>query len=606
MSLSTFDHKTFLKTLTEKPGVYRMIDAEAKVLYVGKARNLRNRVSSYFRASGLQTKTMAMVSKIETIDVTATNSETEALLLEQSLIKSETPPYNILLRDDKSYPYIHLSSADKFPRLALHRGKKSKKGEFFGPYPSAYAVRESIHILQKLFKIRQCTDTYFKNRSRPCLQYQIKRCSAPCTGLIDEEAYEGDISRARLFLAGKSRRVLDQFKKAMKKASDERNYEVAAEYRDQILQLRKIQEEQFVLNEAGDVDVFGLAERLGTVCVQLIFIRKGKMLGQRTYYPKDGLELSAEQVMEAFLSQYYFGGSTMEVPGMILTSHAIDEKTMLERALAQKAQKKVQLLSKVRSKRAEWIRLAVENAELNLNAYQMNKENVFSRFEGLQTVLSLEEMPERLECFDVSHTMGEATVASCVVFDQGGPLKTDYRRFNIEGVTPGDDYAATEQALRRRYSRLKKEDSILPDLLIIDGGKGQIGRAVKVLAELELPQIKILGIAKGPDRKAGLEKFYSGGKEIVFDSRSSASQLLQHIRDEAHRFAIAGHRNRRQRARTLSELESIEGVGPKRRRQLLTHFGGISGVKGASELEIAKVQGISHAIAREIYQTLHG
>jgi excinuclease ABC subunit C len=606
MSTSKFDHKSFLETLTQKPGVYRMIDAEARILYVGKARNLKNRVTSYFRASGLQTKTIAMVSKITDIQVTATSSETEALLLEQSLIKSEKPPYNILLRDDKSYPYIFLSSDNEFPRLSLHRGKKKKKGEFFGPYPSAYAVRESIQILQKLFKIRQCNDTYFKNRSRPCLQYQIKRCSGPCTGLIDKDTYEADIRMARLFLAGKSRQVLDEFKQAMKEASETLNYEVAAEYRDQILHLRRIQEEQFVLHESGDVDVFGLAEQVGSVCVQVIYIRKGKMLGQRTYYPKDDLELAPEQVMEAFLSQYYFGGSTMEVPSTVLVSHAVNEKVMLERALTDKAQKKVQLLSKVRSKRAEWVRMAVENAELNLNSYQVNKENVYSRFENLQIALKLKEMPERMECFDVSHTMGEATVASCVVFDQGGPLKTDYRRFNIEGVAPGDDYAATEQALRRRYSRLKKEEAILPELLIIDGGLGQISRANKVLSDLELPQIKVLGIAKGPDRKAGLEKFYWSGLEVSFHSYSSASQLLQHIRDEAHRFAIAGHRSRRARARSVSELESIEGIGPKRRRQLLTHFGGIAGVKGASEQEIAKVQGISHAIARDIYQTLHG
>lgn len=606
MSENKFDHKSFLETLTQKPGVYRMIDSETKILYVGKARNLKNRVTSYFRSSGLQTKTMAMVSKIADIQVTATNSETEALLLEQSLIKSEKPPYNILLRDDKSYPYIYLSSEDDFPRLSLHRGKKKKKGEFFGPYPSAYAVRESIQILQKLFKIRQCNDTYFKNRSRPCLQYQIKRCSGPCTGLIEKDQYHADIRMARLFLAGRSHQVLDEFKGAMKVASESLDYEQAAEYRDQILHLRRIQEEQFVHSESGDVDVFGLAEHLGAVCLQVIYIRKGKMLGQRTYYPKDHLELAPEKVMEAFLSQYYFGGSTMEVPTTILVSHAISEKAILERALSDKAKRKVQLLSKVRSKRAEWIRMAVENAELNLNTYQLNKENVYSRFEDLQKALKLRELPERLECFDVSHTMGEATVASCVVFDHGGPLKTDYRRFNIEGVVPGDDYEATEQALRRRYSRLKKEEAVLPDLLVIDGGRGQISRAIKVLKDLELPQIKILGIAKGPDRKAGLEKFYSSGIEVSFGSHLAASQLLQHIRDEAHRFAIAGHRNRRQRARSVSELESIDGIGPKRRRQLLTHFGGLSGVKGASEQEIAKVQGISHAIARDIYQTLHG
>ena len=605
MSTPVFDSKNFLASLTKKPGVYRMIDAEGAILYVGKARNLKSRVSSYFRASGLQTKTMAMISKVVSVEVTATNSETEALLLEQSLIKSEKPPYNILLRDDKSYPYVFLSSKDDFPRLSLHRGKKSKKGEFFGPYPSAYAVRESIQILQKLFKIRQCNDTYFKNRSRPCLQYQIKRCSAPCTLKIDKESYAADIERARLFLKGKSRQVLDEFKQAMKDASDSMNYELAAEYRDQILHLRKIQEEQFVTHESGDVDVFGLVENLGAICVQVIYIRKGKMLGQRTYYPKDNLGLAPERALEAFLSQYYFGSGSMELPATVLISHAIHEKGILEKALSENARRKVQVLSNVRSKRAEWIRMAVENAELNLNTYQLNKENIFSRFEDLMKLLNLDEIPERLECFDVSHTMGEATVASCVVFDHGGPLKTDYRRFNIKDVKAGDDYAATEQALRRRYSRLKSEEAVLPDVLVIDGGSGQIKRAEKVLDELQLQQIVILGIAKGPDRKAGLEKYVYGGFDLDLGEYASASQLLQHIRDEAHRFAIAGHRNQRQRARTMSELESIDGVGPKRRRQLLTHFGSLAGVKGASEQEIAKVDGISHAIAREIYQTLH-
>ena len=605
MSTTVFDSKNFLASLTKKPGVYRMIDAEGAILYVGKARNLKSRVSSYFRASGLQTKTMAMIAKVVSVEVTATNSETEALLLEQSLIKSEKPPYNILLRDDKSYPYVFLSSKDDFPRLSLHRGKKSKKGEFFGPYPSAYAVRESIQILQKLFKIRQCNDTYFKNRSRPCLQYQIKRCSAPCTLKIDKESYAADIERARLFLKGKSRQVLDEFKQAMKDASDSMNYELAAEYRDQILHLRKIQEEQFVTHESGDVDVFGLAENLGAICVQVIYIRKGKMLGQRTYYPKDNLGLAPERALEAFLSQYYFGSGSMEFPATVLISHAIHEKGILEKALSESALRKVQVLSNVRSKRAEWIRMAVENAELNLNTYQLNKENIFSRFEDLMKLLNLDEIPERLECFDVSHTMGEATVASCVVFDHGGPLKTDYRRFNIKDVKAGDDYAATEQALRRRYSRLKSEEAVLPDVLVIDGGSGHIKRAEKVLDELQLQQIVILGIAKGPDRKAGLEKYVYGGFDLDLGDYASASQLLQHIRDEAHRFAIAGHRNQRQRARTMSELESIDGVGPKRRRQLLTHFGSLAGVKGASEQEIAKVDGISHAIAREIYQTLH-
>ena len=601
MSTPVFDSKNFLASLTKKPGVYRMIDAEGAILYVGKARNLKSRVSSYFRASGLQTKTMAMISKVVSVEVTATNSETEALLLEQSLIKSEKPPYNILLRDDKSYPYVFLSSKDDFPRLSLHRGKKSKKGEFFGPYPSAYAVRESIQILQKLFKIRQCNDTYFKNRSRPCLQYQIKRCSAPCTLKIDKESYAADIERARLFLKGMSRQVLDEFKQAMKDASDSMNYELAAEYRDQILHLRKIQEEQFVTHESGDVDVFGLAENLGAICVQVIYIRKGKMLGQRTYYPKDNLALAPERALEAFLSQYYFGSGSMELPATVLISHAIHEKGILEKALSENARRKVQVLSSVRSKRAEWIRMAVENAELNLNTYQLNKENIFSRFEDLMKLLNLDEIPERLECFDVSHTMGEATVASCVVFDQGGPLKTDYRRFNIKDVKAGDDYAATEQALRRRYSRLKSEEAVLPDVLVIDGGSGQIKRAGKVLDELQLQQIVILGIAKGPERKAGLEKYVYGGFDLDLGDYASASQRLQHIRDEAHRFAINNHRIKRKNNLFSSQIDNIENIGPKRKKSLLLYFGSVNELKNAKLDKIEQVPGISKKVAKTIY-----
>ncbi len=600
-----FDAETFLKTLTKKPGVYRMIGADEEILYVGKARNLKNRVTSYFRAAGLQAKTMAMVAKIQRIDVTITQSETEALLLEQSLIKQERPPYNIVLRDDKSYPYIYLTNHPEYPRLTFHRGAKKRGGKYFGPFPSAYAVRDSLNILQRLFQLRNCDDSYFKNRSRPCLQYQIKRCSGPCVGLVSAQDYQEDVDLAVMFLEGKSQHVLDTFKANMDQASQTLNFERAARYRDQITRLRKVQENQYVHGEGGDVDVFALATGSGVYCIQTLFIRGGRMLGQRTFYPRNELELAPEAVMEAFISQYYLAARNRDVPKTVILSHVGEDKGLLTQALSDQSQRKVQVLSGVRGQRARWLQLALENAQMSLQAYLSDRRNMFARFVDLQDVLQLETMPERLECFDISHTSGEATVASCVVFDTSGPLKSDYRRFNIEDITPGDDYAAMEQALQRRYRRLKKGEGKLPDLLVIDGGPGQVGKALQVLSELQVDEVQILGIAKGPDRKVGLERFFLGEEEIPLDGQSSAAHLLQHIRDEAHRFAITGHRQRRQKQRTQSELEEISGVGPKRRRELLTHFGGLAGLKGASREEMAKVPGISRKLAEQIYAQLH-
>jgi excinuclease ABC subunit C len=605
MSEPSFDAESFLKTLTKKPGVYRMIDADDGVLYVGKARNLKNRVTSYFRASGLQAKTMAMVAKIARIEVTATNSETEALLLEQSLIKAERPPYNVVLRDDKSYPYIYLTDHADYPRLTFHRGAKRKTGRYFGPFPSAYAVRDSINILQKVFQLRHCNDSFFKNRSRPCLQYQIRRCSAPCVSHIDPAAYQDDVEMATLFLEGKSQDVLDAFKTKMADAAENLDYERAARYRDQIAHLRKVQENQYVHGAGGDVDIFGLAEGSGICCIQAMFVRAGRMLGQRTFYPRNELGLPPTEFLDAFLSQYYLASSGRDVPKTVVVSHAGDDRELLADALAEKRKTKVEVVADVRGQRAQWLRLAVENASLNLQSYLADKRNMFARFVELQDALALDTMPQRLECFDISHTMGEATVASCVVFDSNGPLKSDYRRFNIEDITAGDDYAAMEQALRRRYTRIKRGEGQLPDVLIIDGGPGQIRQAIDVLDELQVDDVQILGIAKGPDRKAGLEKFYLETTELEIAPHSGAAHLLQHIRDEAHRFAITGHRQRRHKQRTTSELEHIDGVGPKRRRQLLTHFGGLPAIKGASIDELAKVPGISRTLAQEIYRSLH-
>ena len=605
MSEAGFDHDSYLKTLPRKPGVYRMVDAEKNVLYVGKARNLKNRVGSYFRASGLTTKTMALVSRIADIGITVTNSETEALLLEQSLIKEERPPYNIVLRDDKSYPYIYLTDHTEFPRLTFHRGAKRRTGRYFGPFPSAGAVRDSLNILQKLFRLRHCEDTFFKNRSRPCLQYQIQRCSGPCVGLVEPEQYVEDVELAIMFLEGKSNDVLDHFKQRMEESAADLDFERAAKYRDQIAHLRRVQEQQYVHAAEGDVDVFAVAESTGVICVQGLFVRGGRMIGNRTWFPKNELGLPDAELLSAFLAQYYFAGRDRDLPRTLITAVDLADQEVLALALTEQAERKVEVVHQVRGQRARWLDLAVENAVHGLNAYIADKRNVYARFVGLQEALGLEDVPDRLECFDISHTMGEATVASCVVFDTSGPLKSDYRRFNIEGVVPGDDYGAMEQALRRRYTRLMQGEGQLPDVLVIDGGKGQLGRARQVLDELQVDDVAVLGIAKGPARRPDLERYFTGETEIILPPQGDAMHLLQHIRDEAHRFAITGHRQRRQKQRRHSELDEIDGVGPKRRRQLLTHFGGLKTIKGASREELAKVPGISQKLADDIYAALH-
>ena len=600
-----FDAESFLKRLPQKPGVYQMLDAAGTVLYVGKARNLKSRVTSYFRASGLSTKTMALVARIHDVDITLTASETEALLLEQSLIKKSRPPYNIVLRDDKSYPYIYLTD-HVYPRLAFHRGAKRKTGRYFGPFPSASAVRESINILQRLFQLRQCEDSYFKNRSRPCLQHQIGRCSAPCVQLVAPDAYAEDVRHAVMFLDGRNDVILEEFKSAMEGAAEKLEFERAAKIRDQITQLRKIQEQQYVHGASGDVDVFAVALASGAACVQGMFIRGGRLLGHRTWFPRNELAVEGAEMLDAFLAQYYFGGGEREIPKAIVLSHPIVDAELIAEALREQAGHRVEITSGVRSQRARWLDMAQQNAKLSLDSYLADKQNVLARFVDLQEALALEDLPERLECFDISHSSGEATVASCVVFDSNGPLKSDYRRFNIEGVAAGDDYGAMNQALRRRYERLKSGDGVLPDILVIDGGPGQLNQAREVLSDLQVEGVQILGIAKGTTRKPGLETIYLGDQgEVPIPPNSGAMHLLQHIRDEAHRFAITGHRTRRGKARRQSELDGIVGVGPKRRRELLRHFGSVAALRGASREEIAKVPGVSRRLAEEIYATLH-
>ncbi len=606
-----FDSKAFLKTVSRSPGVYQMFDGNGRILYVGKAKNLRSRLASYFRSSGLSPKTESLVARIASVEVTLTDTEVAALVLEQNLIKSQRPPYNILLRDDKSYPYIFLSSKDDFPRLALHRGQKKRKGEYFGPYPNVGAVRDTLSFLQKTFNVRQCEDSVFRNRSRPCLQYQIKRCTGPCVGLVTKESYANDVRHTVMYLQGKANSLSAELADNMEAAAEALEFEKAAHYRDQISALRQVQAEQVIEGGIADVDVISVAEQQGSYCVHVLYVREGRVLGSRSYFPKSPLEPGPGGVLEAFLPQFYFTQSARDIPREIVLSHQPDEVETFQAAMKEHWQKTVSVLTRVRSQRAKWLKLGLKTAEQNLFSHVSSKQNTTKRYDELRTVLGLEDVPQRMECFDISHSSGELTVASCVVFDQQGPAKSDYRRFNIEGIVAGDDYAAMEQALTRRYSRLRDTEAKMPDLLIIDGGKGQLAKAVEVMHELGLavgPEgIVLLGIAKGTTRKAGFETLYLAhtDTEHVLNSDSPALHLLQEIRDEAHRFAITGHKQRRDKKRRTSELESIPGVGAKRRRELLRHFGGFQDVKRASVDDLVRVSGISKKMAEEIYAALH-
>lgn len=604
--MSGFDAEGFLKTLTTRCGVYQMYDRDGGLLYVGKARNLKSRVASYFRNRGLNAKTVALVSRIADIQVTVTATEVDALLLEHNLIKSHRPPFNILLKDDKSYPYIFLSSEDRFPRLALHRGAKRRKGRYFGPYPSAGAVRRSLHFLQKVFKVRQCEDSYFRNRSRPCLQYQIDRCTAPCVDLVSEADYAQQVENTALFLEGKNQELMVRLADDMEQAAAELAYEKAAVLRDQLRQLQHVQATQGVEGGSGDLDLLAAVTEGGHSCVQVLFVRGARVLGSRTYYPATKLAETPEGLLGAFLPQFYLNEGRALPPEIVLNAAPEDSET-LEEAFSLQAGRRVRLRHRVREARARWLQMAEQTAATNLAAHLAGRESTQERLQALQEVLELEAYPQRMECFDISHSSGEATVASCVVFDENGPRKADYRRFNIDGITAGDDYAAMEQALRRRFKRLKAGEGTVPDVLFIDGGKGQVQQALDVLAELELEGILVVGVAKGVTRKAGFETLVLGasGIEQNLPSNSPALHLIQQIRDEAHRFAISGHRARRDKARRGSRLEDIPGVGAKRRRELLRHFGSARGVANASVDELKKTQGISATMAQQIYDHLH-
>jgi excinuclease ABC subunit C len=609
VSNERFDPQAFLKTVTSQPGVYRMYDASGTVIYVGKAKDLKKRLSSYFRVQVSSRKTETLVKNIDQIDVTVTHTETEALLLEHNYIKLYQPRYNVLLRDDKSYPLIFLS-ADNHPRLTIHRGAKHAKGEYFGPFPNSYAVRETLALLQKLFPIRQCENSVYRNRSRPCLQYQIGRCLGPCvSGLVSEEEYKQQVEYVRLFLEGKDQQVVTQLIERMEAASKDLRFEDAGRYRDQIQAVRRVTERQFVSGNSEDLDVIGVAFESGMACLHVLFIRQGKVLGSRSYYPKvpGGTEMS--EVVQTFVGQFYLQGSQARtLPGEILLDFSLPEKDLLAESLSEMAGRKVYIQSKPRGDRARYLKLARTNATTALTTRLSERSTIHQRLAELAKTLNLSEI-NRMECFDISHTMGEQTVASCVVFDANGPVRAEYRRYNITGIIPGDDYAAMTQVLNRRYGK-SIEEAKIPDVIFIDGGKGQLGMALDVFKELDVTWDKskplLIGIAKGADRKAGLETlfFKAEGEGIALPSDSPALHVIQHIRDDSHNHAITGHRQKRAKVRNTSALEEIEGVGPKRRQVLLKYMGGIQPLLNASAEEIAKVPGISHALAEKIHNAL--
>ena len=605
-----FDAKAFLADVSHEPGVYRMFDDKGTVIYVGKAKDLKKRLSSYFRTQLNSKKTEALVASIAHIETTITASETEALLLEHNYIKTYQPRYNVLLRDDKSYPYILLTK-ERHPRITAYRGSKKIQGEYFGPYPHAGAVRDTLSLLQKLFPIRQCENSVYKNRSRPCLQHQIGRCSAPCVaGYVSDEEYNQQVEFARLFLQGKDNQVLEHLIQKMEQASRELNFEQAAHLRDQIQMVRSVTEKQFVSNERlDDMDIISIAYQLGIACVQVLFIRQGKVLGNRSYFPKVPINTDLSELTETFVGQFYLQAHQgRTIPNSIIVDHKLDEKKDLETLLSEQAGRKVSIQDNAKGSKSKYLQLAQVNAKAALITQLKQASLMQERYEALQTLLGIEKI-ERMECFDISHTMGAQTIASCVVFNRDGPLKSDYRRFNIEGITGGDDYAAMEQALKKRFDRDLESEKI-PDIIFIDGGKGQLNRALQVFQELDVKWYKnrphLIGVAKGVDRKAGLETLIISRqeREINLSPDNLALHLIQHIRDESHNHAISGHRKKRQKAFTQSGLETIEGVGAKRRQALLKYLGGMQGVKNATLDEIASVPGISKALAEKIFEAL--
>lgn len=594
--------RDFLASLPTLPGVYRMIDAEGAVLYVGKAKNLKKRVSSYFQKSDQSPRIKLMLKSVDRIDTTVTRTEAEALLLENNLIKGLKPRFNILFRDDKSYPYL-LLTGHRFPRLAYFRGTPKKTDLAFGPYPNSYAVRESIQLLQKVFQLRTCEDTVFANRSRPCLLHQIKRCTAPCVNLVTPEAYARDVAAAAQLLKGEASALTEVLTAQMNKAAEELDFETAAFLRDRLRMLATVREKQFVDTTGGeaDADVVAVAEVGGVIAVNLTMIRGGRHLGDRSFFPQHGEGATLAETLEAFLLQHYLDHP---VPARIFVSEAI-ETDALEVLLTEQVGRKVVVQHRATGERRVWIAMAQANARLSAERRSADRTQQSQRLAALAETLDLPTL-KRIECFDISHTLGEATVASNVVYEGDDLKKSDYRRYNITGITPGDDYAAMRAALTKRFHKSVEENGVLPDLLLIDGGKGQISSAVEAMTELGLGEVLLLGVAKGEARKPGLETLiFADGRELRLAKNHPGFHLIQQVRDEAHRFAITGHRARRGKVRMQSTLEDIPGIGPKRRKQLLEHFGGLQGVKNAGVDALASVNGISRELAQTVYDALH-
>lgn len=599
-----FDAKVFVDSLPGRPGVYRMLDGDGQILYVGKARNLKSRVASYFQPSNVQPKVQALIAKTANMEVTITNSDTEALLLEYNLIKKHRPRFNVVLRDDKSFPYLHLETHHEFPRLNFYRGSRKEPGKYFGPYPSAGAVRDTLQQLQKLFRIRNCDDTYFANRSRPCLQYQIQRCTAPCVGLVSKEHYARDVNAAIKVLEGRNDEVGEELGRRMDAAAARLDFEEAAQLRDQLAKLKVIQAQQIVTAGADhDADVIAIAAANGEYCVALMFVRAGRSLGSTTFFPKAPFA-DLPEVLSAFVMQYYL---ERDAPAEIIVEQDFDEMQLLEMTLSQRLPHKVRICSSVRGIRARWLEMMHTNAEQALTMRRLARAGIESSLEDLREAFDLEDAPNRLECFDISHTGGTDTVASCVVFGVEGPLKNDYRRFNISGIQPGDDYAAMYQALTRRYKRVRDGEIAKPDILLIDGGKGQLAEAAKVLDELGVGGITLIGVAKGVDRRAGQEQLFLPGHDTptILPPDSRALHLIQRVRDEAHRFAIAGHRKKRAKRHSQSILETIPGLGPVKRRELLKQFGGLQGILRAGIDDFIQIRGLGRELAQVIYEHLH-
>jgi excinuclease ABC subunit C len=598
-----FDGKAFARALTTAPGVYRMLSADGNVLYVGKAKNLKKRVGSYFNRPQLEPRISLMLTQVQAMEVIVTRTESEALILENELIKSLKPHFNVLLRDGKGYPYLHLDEGQAFARIRFHRGARDGKGRYFGPFPSVMAVRENLTRIHKLFRIRQCEDSVFNNRTRPCLQYQIKRCSAPCVGLIEREAYAEDVRHAVMFLQGRSEEVVSELTRQMESASAALEFERAANSRDEIARIRQLQARQFVSGGERDADILACAVQDGLACVQALFYRDGMNLGSRHWFLKASGN-SESTVLEAFVTQHY---AELPVPRVVLLSHELDDREMLAEALSQRAEFRVELLKPQRGDRVRLVEQALRNAQIVLASQLRGEAMQRSRWQSLAELLELDEAPQRIECFDISHTMGEGTMASCVVAGPDGPIKSLYRRFNIRGITAGDDYAAMRQVIERRFRRLQNEQAELPDVLLIDGGAGQVAKAVDALGELGVQGVQVVGVSKGPDRRAGWEElvFAESGRILRPGSDNAGLLAIQAIRDEAHRFAISGHRAKREKKRQVSTLEEITGVGARRRAALLRHFGGLSGVRGAGIEELCTVEGINRSLAERIYASLH-